>query len=264
VYPGSNIAILVDLVATMYQTLSYQLNHAASESMFSQSQYYENIVRIAKLLGYNANGITPSTAMFRIDDAGDLVNENIDKEISIPPFALVSTGNGKYYSYSPYKWQGCSIPKNLDPGQPYDIVLHNGMWKRYQTILTPNGSDFETFVLSTIRSEMDEQHYVSSIHMFAIEVVKKMREDNPEEIDWDRTEVTIFHPTNMGLFKGLPNMNDTDQVHNFLYNGLGGEDCNVFNVELDEMKHPTIKFGDGITTNKLIPNSELYVFYLET
>ena len=54
IYPGSNISILIDLVSTMYQTLTYQLNHAASESMFSQSQYYENIVRIAKLLGYNA------------------------------------------------------------------------------------------------------------------------------------------------------------------------------------------------------------------
>lgn len=131
IYPGSNIAILVDLVATMYQTLSYQLNHAASESMFSQAQYYENIVRIAKLLGYNAQGITPSTAMFRIDSAGDLVTEDITKDISIPPFAMVKTSSGKYYSYSPYKWQGCSIPKNLDPGQPYDIVLHNGVWKRY-------------------------------------------------------------------------------------------------------------------------------------
>ena len=60
----------------MYQTLTYQLNHAASESMFSQSQYYENIVRIAKLLGYNAQGITPSTAMFRIKNAGTLVSEN--------------------------------------------------------------------------------------------------------------------------------------------------------------------------------------------
>ena len=72
VYPGSNIALLVDLVATMYQTLAYQLNHAASESMFSQSQYYENIVRIAKLLGYNARGITPSTAMFRMDNPSAL------------------------------------------------------------------------------------------------------------------------------------------------------------------------------------------------
>ena len=114
-YPGSNIAILVDLVATMYQTLSYQLNHAASESMFSQSQYYENIVRIAKLLGYNAQGITPSTAVFRIENASSLF-ESLDDEVVIPPFSMVKTSAGKYYSYSPYKWQSCSIPRNLDEG----------------------------------------------------------------------------------------------------------------------------------------------------
>lgn len=125
VYPGSNISILVDLVATMYQTLSYQLNHAASESMFSQSQYYENIVRIAKLLGYNAKGITPSTAMFRIDNASEVSN------IAIPPFSVVETSNRKFYSYSPFKFSNCVIPKNLDEGYPYDIVLHNGVWKHY-------------------------------------------------------------------------------------------------------------------------------------
>lgn len=59
-------------------------------------------------------------------------------------------------------------------------------------------------------------------------------------------------------------MNDTDKVHNFLYNGLGGEDDNVFNVELNEIKQLVLKFGDGVTTRKLTPNSELYVFYLET
>lgn len=264
VYPGSNIAILVDLVATMYQTLTYQLNHAAAESMFSQSQYYENIVRIAKLLGYNAQGITPSTAMFRIDDAGDLVSQNLQSDIVVPPFALVSTSDGKYYSYSPYKWRGCQIPKNLDAGQPYDIVLHNGKWKRYQTVFTPNGSDFETFVLPMVRSEMDEQKYASTAHVFAVEVVKKMLDENPSEVDWTQTQINIFHPTNIGLFKGLPNMNDTDQIHNFLYNGLGGDDCNVFNVELNEIKQLVLKFGDGITTRKLTPKSELYVFYLET
>ena len=249
----------------MYQTLAYQLNHAASESMFSQSQYYENIVRIAKLLGYNAKGITPSTAMFRIDDAGDLVTEDVTKDIIIPPFAMIKTNDGKYYSYSPYKFQGCSIPKNLDAGQPYDMVLYNGMWKRYQTILTPNGSDFETFVLPMVRSELDEQKYATTSHVFAVEVVKVMSKDNPDEVDWSASKVNIFHPTNAGLFKGLPNVNDTDQVHNFLYNGLGGEaDDNVFNVELNEIKQLVLKFGDGITTNKLTPNSELYIFYLDT
>ena len=115
-----------------------------------------------------------------------------------------------------------------------------------------------------VRSELDEQKYATTSHVFAVEVIKKMQDDNPDEVDWTKTTINIFHPTNAGLFKGLPNVNDTDQVHNFLYNGLGGDDCNVFNVELNEIKQLVIKFGDGITTSKLTPNSELYVFYLET
>ena len=110
---------------------------------------------------------------------------------------------------------------------------------------------------------MDDQKYASPSHMFAVEVCKKMKTDNPDEVDWTNTSIRIFHPTNAGLFKGLPNMNDTDQAHNFLYNGIGN-DCDVFNVELDEIRQVVIKFGDGITTSKLVPNSELYVFYLET
>lgn len=155
VYPGSNISILVDLVSTMYQTLTYQLNHAASESMFSQSQYYENIVRIAKLLGYNAGGITPSTSMFRIENAQQYTNDS-SEPCEIPPFAYATTSDGKYYSYSPYQFKSISIPRNLDEDQPYDILLHNGIWKHYQTVFTPNGTDFETFVMPMVRSEMDE------------------------------------------------------------------------------------------------------------
>ena len=86
-------------------------------------------------------------------------------------------------------------------------------------------------------------------------MVKGADENNPT--------INIFHPTNAGLFKGLPNRNDSDQIHNFLYNGMG-DDCNVFNVELNEIKQLVLKFGDGITTKKLTPNSELYIFYLET
>lgn len=257
VYPGSNISILVDLVATMYQTLSYQLNHAASESMFSQSQYYENIVRIAKLLGYNAKGITPSTAVFRIPNAGDLVVEanKRERKVTIPPFAVVETSGGKFYSYSPYNFSSLQIPQSLDAGMPYDVVLHNGTWRHYQTVFTPNGSDFETFVLPMVRSEMDEQKYASTAHVFAVEVVRG-------GIDGQTLTINKFRPTNMGLFKGLPNVNDTDQVHAFLYNDAS--DQMVFNVELNEIKQLVLKFGDGITTRKLTPNSELHVFYLET
>ena len=117
--------------------------------------------------------------MFRIDDAGDMVSQE-QGSISIPPFSMVQTSSGATYSYCPYKWQRCAIPANLDPGQPYDIVLHNGRWRKYQTVFTPNGSDFETFVLTSVMSELDEQKYASTSHVFAVEVVKSMKQDNPD------------------------------------------------------------------------------------
>lgn len=267
VYPGSNISILVDLVSTMYQTLTYQLNHAASESMFSQSQYYENIVRIAKLLGYNAGGITPSTSMFRIDDVNSILKgENGDiQDVMIPPFAMVNTQDGKYYSYSPNTMDGCQIPKNYSDGKPFDILLHNGIWKRYQTVLTPNGSDFETFVLNMIRSEINEQKYATTSHMFAVEVLKKYVDGDKNQVDWSATDINVFQPVQYGLFKCPSNPNETlsDQPHDFLYKGNTGN-SKVFNVELNELKQIVIKFGDGITTSKLNKDSELYIFYLET
>lgn len=231
----------------MYQTLTYQLNHAASESMFSQSQYYENIVRLAKLIGYNAQGITPSTAMIRIDNVAELYENNVNQDLEMPPFSFVSTSEGKYYSYSPYQFEGCHLPRNLESGAPFDVVFHNGLWKKYNVTLTPNGSDFETFILNGLTSDIDNQGYATTSHLFAVEVIKVMKDDNEDEIDWNKTTVNIFRPTNYGLFKGIPNSNDTDQVHNFLYNGIG-QDKYVFNVELNETKQLSLKFGDGITT----------------
>lgn len=57
---GSNLAILIDMVAYMYQCLIYQLNNAASESMFADTQIYENIVRLCKFIGYKPNGFIPA------------------------------------------------------------------------------------------------------------------------------------------------------------------------------------------------------------
>ena len=119
--------------------------------MFGQSQYFENIIRIARLLGYSSQGITPSTAMFRITNASSMGKQGV----SIPPFASVSTNDGKFYSYSPYRWQSLNIPRNIDEGGSFDVLLHNGIWRKYPVTLTPNGSDFETFILSQIGSEMD-------------------------------------------------------------------------------------------------------------
>ena len=49
-YEGSNISLLINLVSYMYQCLMYNLNNAASESMFSDTQIYENINRLVNLI----------------------------------------------------------------------------------------------------------------------------------------------------------------------------------------------------------------------
>ena len=60
VFEDSNLTTLVDVFAYMYDVLTYYLNHGASEAMFNDSQIYENLNRIVKMLGYNPTGFTAS------------------------------------------------------------------------------------------------------------------------------------------------------------------------------------------------------------
>jgi len=60
IYEGSNLAILIDLVSYMYQCLVYQLNNAAAESMFADTQIFQNIQRLVNLIGYQVRGCYPS------------------------------------------------------------------------------------------------------------------------------------------------------------------------------------------------------------
>lgn len=61
---GSNLASIIDIIAYSYNTLIYYLNKTSSESMFSESQLYENINRIVKLIDYSPIGFQTSTLSF--------------------------------------------------------------------------------------------------------------------------------------------------------------------------------------------------------
>ena len=87
VYEGSNLTILIDLVSYMYQCLLYQLNNAASESMFQDTQIYENISRLCRFIGYHPQGIRPATM-----DVVVSRNSDISDPIIIPDFLRVDTG----------------------------------------------------------------------------------------------------------------------------------------------------------------------------
>jgi len=67
VYEGSNLAILIDIVSYMYQCLIYNLNASAAESMFSDTQLYENISRLCTFIGYHPMGYKPATLRIQVD-----------------------------------------------------------------------------------------------------------------------------------------------------------------------------------------------------
>ena len=99
IYEGSNLAILIDIVSAMYQCLLYNVNNAAAESMWSDTQLYENINRLAKFLNYNPKGFGTATCLFALDNSSHQFDNT-----RIPMYSCIDTkkvdSRGKKIFYS--------------------------------------------------------------------------------------------------------------------------------------------------------------------
>jgi hypothetical protein len=90
----------------------FQLNNAAAESMFSDTQIYENISRLVNMLGYHPKGITPAKATFYLENDLDDI-ENNKSGVFVPKYAYVDTNlndkNGRRIYYSLTEKNGFKI-----------------------------------------------------------------------------------------------------------------------------------------------------------
>lgn len=238
-YEGSNLAILIDLCSYLFQGLTYCINTAASESMFSDTQIYENINRVVKLIGYNPKGFIPSSAMFAADIPTRYDNYVIPRYSAIDTDKTDSRGNKVYYS----------LKEDYELGEGTNsIILYNGRWKLYPQIFTASGSNYETFVLDGIESSSNDQKYAA--HAFIDVYVK-------------RNEEFIY-------FKGL-----TDEIFlNNISRYDGGEgtiavyrntdEDRYYSIRLNQDKVYEIKFGNDNNGQKLQKGDQLYIFYMES
>ena len=236
VYEGSNLAILIDLVSYMYQCLIYQLNTAASEAMFSDTQIYENINRLCKFIGYNPKGYSPSVVTFTAQDKSN--NGNIKKYSAIDTGKYDANGKKIYYS-TVIDYDNNSLAES---NGEKTIICYNGLWKLYSTVFTSSGDEYQTFILSGIKSNAAEQKYVSEqmIHVYI----------------QDSTGIfEKWNSTSDGLFMD----NDTD---NGAYIHSNTE--LIYNVRLNENKQYEITFGND-TLGKIPPKDSLiYIMYLDS
>lgn len=260
VYPGSNLAILIDIISYMYQTLMYNLNSAAAETMWSDTKIYENINRLSQFLGYNPHGMNPLYGVFSLpsDFSGGL----IPRYSYIDAGETDSAGNPVFFSTIE------DIEIRSDDTNK-EIVLYNGKWKLYNTVFTAEGTDWETFVLNGLRSDSATGDYVGNnfIHVYVANPGKK-----PER----------FYMTDSGLLKTRNEFFNNSIVYDVSI-GMQSTDVRdgstgmftpiprlyqsndkVFNLRLDETKTYTITFGNGRQGEKPQKGAAIYVFYLDS
>lgn len=268
IFSGSNLDVLIDIIAYMFQSLLYSLNGAAAESMFADTQFYENINRLCNFLGYNPKGCTTMNASFICDNPEELAQKLIEanqENVFIPRYSYIDTGKNDSRGNTIYYSIGCEDIDEFDPTKSY--VLYNGCWQLYDRIFTTTGEPWETFELD-IGSSFGTNEFIP--HGFIDAYVYSSTSGK-----WQR-----FKPASQQLFKPNNSINfDDDRAADSNIDTLTGKIYGssldeekarkniknaVFNLKLNENKKYVVTFGDGTTGARLPKDSLLYFVYLKS
>jgi hypothetical protein len=90
-YQGSNISAVIDIIAYSFSNLLFYLNKTSSESLFSESQLYENMNRIVKLLNYKPIGPQGQTLPVKLTVSNLAAGNYI-----IPKYSYITVGTTTY------------------------------------------------------------------------------------------------------------------------------------------------------------------------
>lgn len=240
VYPGSDTRILIDLFAWTFDVLTYILNNNAADTLFEDTEVYENLNKIVKLLTYNPKAFTTSNAEFSISCTLDEFTNN-EIFCTIPKYCSIDTGksdaNGNSIKYSfiedfTFKMNGGSIV-----GLKNGPILYNGEFVRYIFDNTSENIPYETFIMTNVSPNADIPVYIDNdtIHIY----IEKVNEKSGE-IEY--TEVQIVN--NLVLDSAATDLS-----------------CEV---RVNENKELVVKFGDDIHGKKLELGTKVHVIYLQS
>lgn len=234
IYEGSNLSIFIDIISAMFESLSYNLNQSASESMMSDSNIYSNISRLVKFLGYSPAGYKSSTVT---------VNAlSKSKEMSflvVPKYSTITLPKtdsfGRNVSFSTVDYF------HINGNSNNKISLVNGRWKHYSQTFDAQGDINETFILDKIGVSGTESEFISYPH-FDVYVKRSLGNGMYSTIH--------FSPVTDGIY-----IDTTDD-------SILTPTDNKFALRLNENKKYEIEFGDGIHGSMLKQGDIVHVVYL--
>ena len=130
-YEGSNLSSMIDIIAYSYHVLLFYLNQTSTETLFSESELYENMNRIVKTLDYKPVGLQTSTLSFSVQAPSTITPGTY----TIPRYSFVDAG-GSFYSFK----EDVTLTKSLlDTETLTDFankhLLYEGKFEEYPEIL---------------------------------------------------------------------------------------------------------------------------------
>jgi hypothetical protein len=232
VYEGSNISVLIDIFAFIFEAQIFQMNHNAAESVPANASFYENINRLVKFLGYNPKGFVTPSCLTKMALDSNLTSTGI---YALPKYTTVETsltdsaGLPVKYTFIDTFSFIATVVDDID--STFTPLLYNGIWKMYPQIFTSAGGASESYTLEDLELDGDDRVYISHQH-FSVHV---LRNDD---------EYYEFTPTT-----SLYNSSVTDKH---------------FESRINENKRYVLTFGDGVNGARLNSGDRLYIVYLQS
>lgn len=152
-YQGSNLSAFVDIIGYSFSTLLYYLNKTSTENMFSESQIYENMNRIVKLINYNPIGRLGQNLPFTLTASSNIPPGNY----FIPRYSYINVG-GLDFSFNSDIVISKRTSNNelvLDNNNLY--LLYQGRFNEYP-IYTASGVENEV-VYMALNSDTKIDHF---------------------------------------------------------------------------------------------------------
>ena len=233
IFPGSDLSVLIDVFCYMFDTLTFLENVGASEAIFTDAQYYENLNRIVKMLGYNPLGfITSNVGCYLGVRAGQTYpNPGL---ITLPKFTTYTTNlsdlNGEPIKYTLVDNYTFIINEDTVTSD-FKPLFYNGSWKTYPQTFVATGVPYETFTLNQINLEDPDRIFVSHQHLKVF-------------VDEGDGDIHEYEATN-NIYDYKPN-------------------DRVFEFRLNEKKQYIITFGDNINGKRLNKDAGIMIIYLQS
>jgi hypothetical protein len=142
-YQGSNMSAFIDVISFTFSTLLFYLNKTSSESMFSESQIYENMNRIVKVLNYNPVGRLGQSVPYKITATSSLSASNY----TIPRYSYISTGGENYSINKDITFTKLTNNDEIIENIANVYLAYQGLFQEYP-IYTSSGVENEIVFLS--------------------------------------------------------------------------------------------------------------------